>query len=429
MTAVVGILNKRAVAIAADSAVTYSQAGRTSKIFNRANKIFTLSKFHPVGIMIYNGADFMSTPWEIIIKVYRSQLHDTKYGTLKEYQESFIAFLKQQSFFSNPEAQKRSLTTFLITINSTLENEALNQLHVLDLSQEAGRTTLLQQIEVNVDAYISHFSNPANFMQDFNDYTQEEFQSYAEDVFPDVFKFSFTSKNLNLSIPLIEKLKHLYFIFTRNIETTSHYTGLVFVGFGDNEIYASLIPIMVSFSIENRLRYYVNEAMAATISDDNNSAICPFAQVDVIDTILTGVDPVLAEAYQNNFINFLEQYNTLILDVLGNKPELSQLLSKINRQELVERYRDVNQELINKNYIMPLLGAVASLSKEDLSEMAESLIYLTYLKRRITNSEESVGGPVDVAILSKGDGFIWIKRKHYFKPELNNHFFNNYFKI
>jgi len=58
--------------------------------------------------------------------------------------------------------------------------------------------------------------------------------------------------------------------------------------------------------------------------------------------------------------------------------------------------------------------------------MAESLIYLTYLKRRITFAEESVGGPVDVAIISKGDGFIWIKRKQYFDSKLNEHFIENY---
>ena len=57
--------------------------------------------------------------------------------------------------------------------------------------------------------------------------------------------------------------------------------------------------------------------------------------------------------------------------------------------------------------------------------MAESLVHLTYLKRRFTMAEESVGGPVDVAIITKGDGFIWIKRKHYFDPKLNQHFFKN----
>ncbi len=34
-----------------------------------------------------------------------------------------------------------------------------------------------------------------------------------------------------------------------------------------------------------------------------------------------------------------------------------------------------------------------------------------------------VGGPVDVAVISKGDGFIWIKRKHYFNPKLNVRYF------
>lgn len=34
-----------------------------------------------------------------------------------------------------------------------------------------------------------------------------------------------------------------------------------------------------------------------------------------------------------------------------------------------------------------------------------------------------VGGPVDVAVVTKCDGFVWIKRKHYFSPELNPNYF------
>ena len=41
---------------------------------------------------------------------------------------------------------------------------------------------------------------------------------------------------------------------------------------------------------------------------------------------------------------------------------------------------------------------------------------------------ETVGGPIDVAVISKGDGFVWVKRKHYFPADLNNHFFRNYFR-
>ena len=38
------------------------------------------------------------------------------------------------------------------------------------------------------------------------------------------------------------------------------------------------------------------------------------------------------------------------------------------------------------------------------------------------DSIESVGGPVDVAIISKGDGLVWINRKHYFEMEKNPHY-------
>ncbi len=60
--------------------------------------------------------------------------------------------------------------------------------------------------------------------------------------------------------------------------------------------------------------------------------------------------------------------------------------------------------------------------------MAEALVNITSLKRRVSVEAETVGGPIDVAVISKGDGFIWIKRKHYFDAKENPYFFNNYFR-
>ena len=48
-------MNKKGIALAADSAVTIGD----SKIYNTANKLFSLSKINPVGIMIYGNAAFM----------------------------------------------------------------------------------------------------------------------------------------------------------------------------------------------------------------------------------------------------------------------------------------------------------------------------------------------------------------------------------
>jgi len=79
-------------------------------------------------------------------------------------------------------------------------------------------------------------------------------------------------------------------------------------------------------------------------------------------------------------------------------------------------------------HVSPIVNVVGILPKDELASMAEALVNLTSFKRRITMDAETVGGPIDVAVISKGDGFVWIKRKHYFKPELNPHFFRNYFR-
>ena len=75
---------------------------------------------------------------------------------------------------------------------------------------------------------------------------------------------------------------------------------------------------------------------------------------------------------------------------------------------------------------MPLVNTIEHLGLSDMANVAESLVALTSLINRMSPKEESVGGPVDVAVISKGDGLIWIKRKHYFNPDFNAQFFNNY---
>lgn len=85
MTAEIAIMNKIAVALAADSAGTIG-----SKIYNSENKLFMLSKHYPVGIMVYDLLSFMGVPWEYIIKTYRNELDKRSFGTLQGYADNFI---------------------------------------------------------------------------------------------------------------------------------------------------------------------------------------------------------------------------------------------------------------------------------------------------------------------------------------------------
>lgn len=420
MTAVLGILNKQAVAIAADSAVTIGGHGK-HKIFNRANKVFTLSKRHPVGIMLYNSASFMATPWETIIKIYRNKLGENSFPTLKKYQENFLEFLSSKNYFTNEEMQKKYFTSFAMNIIDIVINTIVIKNRVLfENPTEENKKQIIALIEQQFNAEKDYVQGIKTICPEFEKYTYKDFKKFSDVVFEQIIKNRFTDNGVILAINLIELIKETIFSILLTKESRTNYTGLVFAGFGEEEIYPHLIPINVSMVFDNKLRYYLDESNGADISDENSGAVRPFAQTDVINTILSGIDPELNNTFLNNFGTLFDKYNKFLLNTIGDSnPLLSKQIQSVDIRKLMGEYASMNQYILQENYIIPLMNAVSHLSKEDLAEMAESLIYLTYLKRRITNAEESVGGPVDVAIISKGDGFIWIKRKHYFKPELN----------
>jgi hypothetical protein len=55
----------------------------------------------------------------------------------------------------------------------------------------------------------------------------------------------------------------------------------------------------------------------------------------------------------------------------------------------------------------------------DAIDLAKFLVDLTVNFSRFIDGAPTVGGPIEVAAISKHEGFKWIKRKHYFNSELN----------
>ncbi len=115
MTAEIAVMNRFAVALAADSAVTVGQ-GDSQKVFQTENKLFEVSEHKPVGLMIYSGTEFFDVPWEIIIKDFRakhgSEPCETIFGWAprffdyvssiflpsKEKQEAYVARILEEEF-------------------------------------------------------------------------------------------------------------------------------------------------------------------------------------------------------------------------------------------------------------------------------------------------------------------------------------------
>jgi hypothetical protein len=177
MTAVVAILNRQAIALSADSAVTHSGTNNR-KIINCANKIFTLSKFHPVAIMIYNSAAFMTTLWETIIKVYRRQLGKKSFPTIHEYQEDFIKFLHSKNLFADDGVKKIFLKGFITSILQAIVKETLKGHGKLMADPtEANKAQILELIGKKVEELIPPLTG--DVLPEFTDFDLDKFNAYT----------------------------------------------------------------------------------------------------------------------------------------------------------------------------------------------------------------------------------------------------------
>jgi hypothetical protein len=435
LTAEIGILNKTGVALAADSAVTI---GNGLKIYNSANKLFSLSKFHPVGIMIYGNAGFMNIPWETLIKVYRQKLGDQSFSTLEDYSQNFIDFLKNDTYAELKSTfEQDSNIRFIVELNTeSLRDRVIEQLNSIlenieeDIDQPTIEKYFINVLESEIDeeynfleseAYLTEFTE-----EDFNT-LQATYNDYIYEVIQDKFE------NTPLDKSLYEKISYIN-IFSLLKEFSPGKSGLVIAGFGEDEIYPSLFSYHIEGKINNKLKIQIDEI---TKIGENGaaSAILPFAQSEMVHTFIGGIDPEIKSISDLFVKNALSDFPQKIIDELDRHSVLTKeqgndilVALKEYSNNLYSEYINIIKRHQNENYISPIISIVRNLPKDELAEMAESLVNLTSFKRRVSSSHETVGGPVDVAVITKGDGFIWIKRKHYFQSELNQQFFQKYLR-
>ena len=115
-------MNKVAVALAADSALTLGSPSGELKVYGSAEKIFQLSANAPVGIMIYGGAEFLGVPWETIIKEFRRGLDRKPLSTLDDYFEALLKFLVNRRLFPKSD-QDTSLMGLAVSFFQDLLSE------------------------------------------------------------------------------------------------------------------------------------------------------------------------------------------------------------------------------------------------------------------------------------------------------------------
>lgn len=422
MTAIVGVLSRTGIAFAADSAATVTSSSG-QKITNHANKLFTLSKYQPVGIAIYNNLDFHGIPWDTIIKMYRDSLSTKKYKTLKEYVDSFWKYIKKDILPSIVHEQKAYLAEGVRRLYAEHKRKALEEIG--GTVTEDNKVEFYEHMIQQMNQFVT---NNNTIAPDYADYKERELESSAKTFVDEALKDDLADSKCPINYKQ-SFIKSVYTLVRYELfgYWDSIYTGLVFFGYGEKELLPVCYQYRVNIAMEGRIKYCLD--YQKVISTTDASVIVPFAQTDVTNTVIRSVEDSLRKKFYDNYKSCIIAMRDEVVDYIrksGAPDEVVQKLNSLDVNHYTELYKNGMDKYIQDEYIKPLVLTVAYLSKEDLAELVESLVKMTCLKKHITKDIETVGGPVDVAVVTKGDGFIWMKRKHYFDPDLNKQFFERY---
>ncbi len=412
MTSEICMMNRLAVVLAADSATTvtsWNNGKREERYFKGANKIFQLSDTQPVGVMIYDSADILQVPWEVAIKCFRSHLGPKSFNTIDDYAMELFAFLDDNTLLFPREASDEAVVSAALTV-------AIG--HILDIedkikSEDAEQ--LLAELAHSIEAKMADKPPPLGLTESIvNDVTRDVLASCVE---------SISGFLIELGVSNVGDLSRLAMaainMAIRQPRSSFSATGIVFSGFADKQIFPKMSEYR-SFGIIGGKHVY-EQVRSEEISHALPASITSFAQTSMIDTFSLGLSE---ETYLTVMLALKGVLNGLtdeIVSALGaNQAQLT------TRADLVQAASNkISESVLEKakeNHSLPLRRVIGFLPVDEMAELSETLIKLQSLKEKVTKPSETVGGPVDVAVITKHEGLVWIKRKHFFDPKLNSRY-------
>jgi hypothetical protein len=425
LSAEIAILNKEAVALAADGSVTLMSgpAENPHQVFTSANKIFRLPGTHTVSFMIYNNAGFMGIPWEPVITRFGESVGPSPLPYLAEYAGRFLGFLKNERELITAAIEEQYFTSMIYTcyvsFRQVFRESASEMIRDRGVISEDQIGDFVAEKINNAYTLITSNKTVPGIGPDFIKELSKAWDATTTRAMSEIFE------QLPIPEPAQVQLKEIPFLlfgrFAGDLDPAyQNFSGIVIAGFGEKEVFPSLVSYAIDGRLAGTLKY--RELGIKTISLRDSAYVIPFAEREMVDIFMSSIDPRLTDALVTSLSEIFHEYPPAIIDSIETmseeektnlktqfEPKSDELAARISTY--LENYRASNTA--------PLISAVATLPKQELAAMAESLVNLASLKRKVSSPAGATGGPVDVALISKRDGFVWIRKKEYFDPDIN----------
>ena len=220
-------------------------------------------------------------------------------------------------------------------------------------------------------------------------------------------------------------------------------TGIVIFGFGKQELRPSVIVLRLgswrSGEDTSTIASHKVIGRRGEIHTDNlpdsatcrtqidRSWICTFAQADEMQSIITGIHEDLIGELSHFLTNNLVETLEPIIDVtqgLGKKTakNLVTEITKSRNEIYYSFYNEINRRRDSRTFgtrHANLHNSITLLPIRELANFAESLLDMESTIAYYSRQLRTVGGHTDVAIVTKEDGFLWVKSENRVDYTLN----------
>ena len=194
-------------------------------------------------------------------------------------------------------------------------------------------------------------------------------------------------------------------------------THLIFSGFGKEEEYPVLVRVLVDGAFDARICYHFNKEDIYKISDEKPVAICPFAQKDIMEALLTSIEPYfykhVCEEAEQIYERIFDRLKFSVPSSPEQRNDLEKILDGVKYKDLIRQFQRFGKNLRSTERGQ-WLKALRDYDLQDMARLAENLIAMTSFERHMTFSPEGVGGPIDLAVITKNEGFTWLNRKSWY---------------
>lgn len=410
MTSEIAVMNQRAIALAADSAVTLIGGGKVI-VRNDQKKLFNLAEGLPVGVMFFGVADLMGHPWEVLLEHYQKAMKPNALPHVRDYATQFTAMLDNLEQFFSPERQKDEYKRLLASVYRFIFRLA-HYLHETGVNGP-DEEILRQAIELVWQRYQTNDDGtPRRDLPCFPKGFGETVERDYSDAIEEMTNYAFSAFVLDTTSR--ERLRHIAVQCVVKDLFLEDVTGLVFAGYGGNEPY----PTVVTYTLSAVVAGIVKRGMTdeTKIDGQTHATITLFADSEVTYAFLRGIELDL-EARIYGTMHAMS--HTLVDQVVNSFTDVDPAQREsVRRQfhsqqvpQFVRRCHDVISEYQQQTYINPMLSVLEIATRQDLAETAHELVALNIFKKRIMAQKQTVGGAIDVAVISRDGGFTWWKRQ------------------